>query len=138
MQRLPAGGWGRGYPFAGQCSWPSQVPPKSASCCGGGAGGAAGTVGQCSSPSQVPPKSVFGGAPGAAGVVEPADAGAPVVLVGGGVRGDETADGGAVSVTVTGASFSAPEHPAAKSATTAMATPNVFMAGPFAAADLSV
>jgi hypothetical protein len=147
------------YPAAGQCSWPSQVPPKSAPCCGAGAGGAAGTLGQCSCPSQVPPKSLLaGGTPGAvgqcscpsqvppksvpgaggceadvAGVVEPDDAGAPVVLPGVGVRVDETADEVVVLVTVTGA-LVPPEHPAANSATTATATPNVFTKNSFAAA----
>ncbi len=76
------------------------------------------------------------GVPGVAGVLEPDDAGAPVVLVGGGVRVDETADEVVVLVTVTGAS-SPPEHPAANTATTATATPNTFTVNSLAAAELS-
>jgi hypothetical protein len=64
-----------------------------------------------------------------AGVLEADDAGAPVVLVGVGVRVDETADEVVVFVTVTGA-LVPPEQPAANNATTAMATPNLFMTDP--------
>jgi hypothetical protein len=83
---------------------------------------------------------VFDGAPGAgageadvAGALEPDDGGAPVFGVGLAVRVDETADGVVVLVTVTGASFSPPEQPAANSATTATAMPNFFMIDSFAA-----
>jgi hypothetical protein len=61
-----------------------------------------------------------------AGVLEPDDAGAPVVLVGVGVRVVETVGEVVVLVTVTGA-LVPPEHPAANSATAATAMLNVFM-----------
>jgi hypothetical protein len=77
-----------GYPAAGQCSWPSQVPPKSAPCCGAGAGGAAGTSGQCSCPSQVPPKSLLaGGTPGTVGQCSCPSQVPPKSVFGGGVPG---------------------------------------------------
>ncbi|WP_319447220.1 MULTISPECIES: hypothetical protein [unclassified Mycobacterium] len=120
------------------------MPPKSVL-----PGGTPRSVGQCSCPSQVPPKSVPGagvpgaGVPGAgvgeadvAGVLVPDDAGAPVVGVGVGVRVDEIADEVVVSVTVTGA-LVPPEHPAANSATMATAMLNFFTKNSFAAADLS-
>jgi hypothetical protein len=115
-------------------------------------GGVPGTVGQCSCPSQVPPKSVFDGCvpgtgvplawvPGAgargadvAGVLETDDPGAPVVLVGVGGRVVETAEEVVVLVTVTGA-LVPPEQPAANSAMTATAMPNFFTKNSFASAD---
>jgi hypothetical protein len=70
------------------------------------------------------------------GVLEADDAGAPVVLVGVGVRVEETAGEVVVLVTVTGV-LVPPEQPAANSATTATAMLNIFMTDSFAAADLS-